>query len=293
MGETTRGAGETAPDPRRDDPEAPWSLFADGAGEWQGTETMPPAPWAPDGLETTGRISAHTIMDGRGLASDYVQETDGEVTLRTHTVLRYDEEHDRFMMHFFGGPAGEPTVLEGRREGDRLVFEGQGPAGAMRQTFHYAADEMRVRSESPAGEGEGWTTVFEGRYRPLPDATAVTAAGSVGWQDLTVDDAPALRDFYAAVVGWTPHEISMGEYADYEMHDAGGAPVAGVCHARGVNADLPAAWLTYVRVPDLVAALDAVVERDGEVVAPVREVGDGRMAVIRDPAGAVLALYQG
>ena len=29
-----------------------------------------------------------------------------------------------------------------------------------------------------------------------------TAAGKIGWIDMTVDDAPAVREFYEAVVGW-------------------------------------------------------------------------------------------
>jgi predicted enzyme related to lactoylglutathione lyase len=36
--------------------------------------------------------------------------------------------------------------------------------------------------------------------------------------DLTVADAPAVRDFYAAVAGWTPAEVPMGEYSDYCMN---------------------------------------------------------------------------
>ncbi|MBL4848131.1 MAG: hypothetical protein JKY65_21655 [Planctomycetes bacterium] len=36
--------------------------------------------------------------------------------------------------------------------------------------------------------------------------------GTVGWVDLTVQDAPALRDFYEKVVGWTSSAHSMGDY---------------------------------------------------------------------------------
>lgn len=36
--------------------------------------------------------------------------------------------------------------------------------------------------------------------------------------DLTVADAPAVRDFYAAVAGWTPAEVPMGGYSDYCMN---------------------------------------------------------------------------
>ena len=41
--------------------------------------------------------------------------------------------------------------------------------------------------------------------------------GKIGWLDLSVEDAPALRDFYSAVVGWKSQNVSMGEYNDYNM----------------------------------------------------------------------------
>jgi len=116
--------------------------------------------------------------------------------------------------------------------------------------------------------------------------------GCIAWHDLTVEDAAGVRDFYAAVVGWAPEPVSMGEYEDYNLTTDDGTPVAGVCHARGPNADLPPTWLLYVVVEDLDRSLEAVRERGGEVVAPVRTMGDHRWAVIRDPAGAVLALYK-
>lgn len=41
--------------------------------------------------------------------------------------------------------------------------------------------------------------------------------GRVGWIDITVDDATGLKDFYAAVTGWKPKDVSMGEYSDLMM----------------------------------------------------------------------------
>jgi predicted enzyme related to lactoylglutathione lyase len=119
------------------------------------------------------------------------------------------------------------------------------------------------------------------------------AVGTIGWIDLAVPDAAAVRDFYKAVVGWETSEVPMGEYADYCVHPPGAAAVAGVCHARGDNANLPAAWLIYVTVADLDASLAACRQRGGEVLGPPRDLGDyGRVAVIRDPAGAACALIQ-
>jgi predicted enzyme related to lactoylglutathione lyase len=127
----------------------------------------------------------------------------------------------------------------------------------------------------------------------MADTTAPTP-GTIGWADLTVPDAERVRDFYAAVTGWVPQPLSMGEYADYVMTTPGtAAPVAGICHARGANADLPPVWLVYISVPDLDASLAACRAAGGALVVEPRGVGGGaRYAVIRDPAGAVVALHQ-
>lgn len=117
--------------------------------------------------------------------------------------------------------------------------------------------------------------------------------GTVGWFDLTVPDAAKVRDFYAAVVGWTTTEVPMGGYSDYCMHPGDCAPVAGVCHARGANSNLPPAWLIYVTVANLKASLKKCSEMGGEVLGSERDMGSyGTMAVIRDPAGAVCALIE-
>lgn len=116
--------------------------------------------------------------------------------------------------------------------------------------------------------------------------------GTIAWADLTVPDAAAVRDFYAAVAGWTSSGIDMGGYEDFAMLRADGSAAAGICHARGPNAALPPQWLLYITVPDLDAALAECAARGGSVVAGPKGVGGARYAVIRDPAGAVAALYQ-
>lgn len=118
--------------------------------------------------------------------------------------------------------------------------------------------------------------------------------GSIGWIDLTVEHGEQIRDFYAQVTGWKTEAHAMGDYDDYLLKTAETeTPVAGVCHARGENADLPPQWLMYVCVADLTASLATCTALGGKVVTPPRSIGDyGMMAVIQDPAGAVLALMQ-
>lgn len=115
--------------------------------------------------------------------------------------------------------------------------------------------------------------------------------GTITWQDLTVSDAETVRDFYEAVVGWKPEALSMGAYSDFVMNADGGG-VAGICHARGANAELPSAWLIYITVEDLDHSLEECQRRGGSLVSAPRSYGGGRYCVIKDPAGAVCALYQ-
>ena len=117
--------------------------------------------------------------------------------------------------------------------------------------------------------------------------------GTLAWFDLTVQDAEKVKDFYASVIGWKPNPVSMGDYDDYSMQTPqDGNDVAGVCHSRGENADLPPYWMLYFLVEDLDSALHQVVAQGGEQVTRVKSFGDSRYAIIKDPAGAFCALYQ-
>ena len=109
----------------------------------------------------------------------------------------------------------------------------------------------------------------------------------------TVENAVEVRDFYASVVGWSFEGLSMGDYEDFVMMPSGSTDgVAGICHARGMNTGIPPVWLIYVTVSNLDASLAAVEAGGGALVSGPRAVGDDKMAVIRDPAGAHLALYE-
>jgi len=117
--------------------------------------------------------------------------------------------------------------------------------------------------------------------------------GKIGWIDMTVDDAKGLRDFYQQVVGWKVEDTNMGDYDDYTMMTPGdGDAIAGVCHARGSNADLPGGWLIYITVADVEASAAACVANGGKVVVETRGLAGGRFCVIEDPNGATAALYQ-
>lgn len=125
-----------------------------------------------------------------------------------------------------------------------------------------------------------------------PDSDA--KIGVIEWCDLTVDAAENVKDFYCGVVGWESSAASMGDYDDFNINlPQSGNTIAGICHARGGNSNLPAQWLMYVRVSDADASATRCEALGGRVLDGPRSMGSGLFCVIQDPAGAVLALVSG
>lgn len=107
------------------------------------------------------------------------------------------------------------------------------------------------------------------------------------WETLSTPDPAASRAFYAAFVGWAPANL----------HGTGiltrhAGPEGGVADVQRVEAG-PARWMSHVMVPSLATARHRVGELGGAVLVDEVEVPQiGRFAVIRDPIGGVLALFE-
>ena len=86
----------------------------------------------------------------------------------------------------------------------------------------------------------------------------------------------------------------MGDYNDFNMNAPdSGKTMAGICHARGFNAALPAQWLVYINVANVNESAQRVVELGGKIISGPKDMGGyGRCCVIQDPAGAVAALFE-
>ena len=113
----------------------------------------------------------------------------------------------------------------------------------------------------------------------------------IQWHDITVPDAEKLSDFYSAVAGWTREGISMGDYEDYVMKDAAGNVMGGICHARGVNKDIPPGWLIYIPVDDLDKSLEECKRLGGKVMGEKRSMGPkGFYCLIQDVSGCYVML---
>ena len=115
--------------------------------------------------------------------------------------------------------------------------------------------------------------------------------GNFVWIDLTVPDADSIRDFYCKVAGWTWEALSLGEYNDYMIKNANGEPVAGICHQRGVNQNVPPYWLNYLKVESVNNSLDQCINSGGKLIDGPRKMGENTFIIIQAPAGAYVGLF--
>ncbi len=119
--------------------------------------------------------------------------------------------------------------------------------------------------------------------------------GAPGWVDLSTSDVPAARTFYEGLFGWTSQDMSVPGGPDYTMFFLDGKEVAGMGpqDPAAAAAGAPSAWLTVLLVGDVDAATADVDRLGGTVVMPAMDVmTQGRMSVIQDPSGAIVALWQ-
>ncbi len=148
----------------------------------------------------------------------------------------------------------------------------------------------------PNGAAFGIIPVVSAEELPSTDGAAARV-GHISWINLTVSDASATRDFYRQVIDWSVQDVEMEDgserYADYKMFGDDGNPAAGVCHARGVNLDLPPIWMIYLPVGDLAESVRRVGEEGRKIIKATRgDDGEYVSAVVQDPVGAHLALVQ-
>ena len=118
---------------------------------------------------------------------------------------------------------------------------------------------------------------------------------TISWTDLATTDADAAKEFYSGLFGWEYDDVPMGDDGVYSMAKLQGRTVAALSPQQPGEAaqGIPPHWNVYVTVEDVDASAATVGEAGGSVLAGPFDVFDaGRMAVLADPAGAPLCLWQ-
>jgi predicted enzyme related to lactoylglutathione lyase len=106
------------------------------------------------------------------------------------------------------------------------------------------------------------------------------------WNELATPDVARATAFYRDLLGWEAEPDATG----YATIRAGGALNGGIRPLRDGEAPT---WLVYFTTGSCDEAAERVRASGGTVIAGPMDVTVGRIAMVRDPQGAVLALYEG
>jgi len=120
------------------------------------------------------------------------------------------------------------------------------------------------------------------------------APGSFCWIELATSDQAAAKKFYSSLFGWGAMDFPMGPGQVYTMFALDGRHTGATYtidpkHMPGV----PPNWTLYVDVADANATAEKATQAGGKILGGPFDVAEfGRMAVLQDPTGAVLCVWQ-
>lgn len=121
------------------------------------------------------------------------------------------------------------------------------------------------------------------------------APGTFCWVEVGTTDAAAASKFYTQLFGWEAEKVMDGPEGNYVMLRQGGKEVAGLYQMSPEQSSqgIPPHWLSYVSVADATQGAKKAASLGGKVIMEAFDVMDvGRMALVQDPTGAMLALWQ-
>jgi predicted enzyme related to lactoylglutathione lyase len=121
------------------------------------------------------------------------------------------------------------------------------------------------------------------------------APGTFCWPELGTTDHEAARRFYGTLFGWESSDSPMGPGEIYTIFKLGGRDVAALYTLRQEQKDqgVPPHWMAYVAVENADESAKKAESLGATLIMqPFDVMEHGRMAIVRDPQGAVLCLWQ-
>jgi uncharacterized protein YndB with AHSA1/START domain/predicted enzyme related to lactoylglutathione lyase len=155
--------------------------------------------------------------------------------------------------------------------------------------------EVRLRHEGfPAAEPrdqhtQGWTGCLD-KLEKIFGASSNGGCAGVGefsWNELLTQDVAGTESFYGKLFGWKTEAFG----PEYILFKSGDKQVGGMMKAK--HREAPTHWLAYVTVENCDASARLAQELGASLcLAPMDVPTVGRVAVIHDPQGAVVGLFQ-
>ncbi|WP_171107737.1 MULTISPECIES: VOC family protein [Streptomyces] len=124
--------------------------------------------------------------------------------------------------------------------------------------------------------------------RAFEGAGLFNAPGALGWVELLTREPARARDFYTTVFGWTINASENYTQWGIAGQDFGGLMIMDDKFPH----EVPPHWLPYFAVADVDATAATAIRAGGTALMEPTSVPDGpRIAVLRDPQGAVFGVY--
>lgn len=126
--------------------------------------------------------------------------------------------------------------------------------------------------------------------------TTPSITGQFCWHEIGTTDVAAASKFYGPLMGWNLSEKVDEETMPYTVIKEQNISVGGVYKLTDemTKRGVPPHWLAYVAVDDVEVTGKKATDLGGKVLTgPIDLPGSGRLLVIEDPTGGVLAAWQG
>jgi predicted enzyme related to lactoylglutathione lyase len=121
-------------------------------------------------------------------------------------------------------------------------------------------------------------------------STVQTRVGTFVWHEQVSSEPAEAKEFYGQLFGWGTEVFGEGEF-DYAMIAVGEQTHGG--YAKAMEGAPPPHWLGHVLVESTDETVEKAKAAGGTLLAgPFDMEGAGRMAIVADPQGAFLGVYQ-
>lgn len=117
--------------------------------------------------------------------------------------------------------------------------------------------------------------------------------GEFVWNELATTNVAEAKNFYGKVFGWEFTDKNMNDMT-YTIIKKDNKEFGGIWAIPAAEqGQIPPHWLAYILVENLEKALEKASNNGASIVKPMQNVGEmGIFAIITDPAGAHVALWQ-
>jgi hypothetical protein len=173
------------------------------------------------------------------------------------------------------------------------------------------ADDAAAKASSLGGKvlAPSFDVFDVGRMAVLQDPTGATFCvwqakthfgarimgepNSFCWSELMTSDTDAAKKFYTNLFGWGTDVTKNPAGFDYTHWTAGDTQIGGMMAISAEMGPIPPHWMNYVSTTNCDETARKATQLGGKPIQPPFDIPEvGRMAVLRDPQGAVFCIIQ-